>query len=65
MGWDPLLAYKFIPDNEYEIPMGLINLVNKVRKQKRSGLINPHTKQPLMKDEFESGDDAFIPVGFN
>lgn len=61
---DPLLAYKFIPDQEYDVPMGLINLVNKVKKQKRSGLVNPHTNQALMKDEMESGDDQFIPVGF-
>ena len=58
---DPLLSYKFVPDQEYEIPKGLIDKVNKKKKQKRSDLLGRDGK-PLMQDSQETGDDLFIPL---
>ena len=58
---DPLLAYKFVPDQEYDVPRGLIEMVNKKKVQKRSDLLDKSGK-PLMQDSQESGDDMFIPL---
>ena len=60
---DPLLQYKFIPENDYEIPKGLIDQVNNKKTQKRSGLLDKSGK-PLMTDTVETGDHRFVPVGF-
>lgn len=59
---DPLLQYKFIPDHEYEVPLGLVHMINKKKKQRRSGLVDKYNKQ-LMQDVEESGDELFVPVG--
>lgn len=60
---DPILTYNFIPEHEYEIPQGLKDLVNQKKKQKRSDLIDPHTKQPMMTDKLESTEHRFVSVG--
>lgn len=59
---DPLLGYKFIPDHEYDVPLGLIHMVNKKKKQKRTGLVDKNNKA-LMQDIEESGDEMFVATG--
>lgn len=59
---DPILSYRFIPDHEYEVPKGLIDMVNGNKRQKRSDLLDPYTNKPLLRDELESGDDMFVGV---
>lgn len=60
---DPLLSYKFIPEQEYEIPKGLVDQVNNKKIQKRSDLLDKSGK-PLMKDEMATTVHRFVPTGF-
>lgn len=60
---DPILSYRFIPEYEYEIPRGLIDQINSMRRKRRSDLLDKNGK-PLLKDEEEAGDDLFVPVNF-
>lgn len=56
---DPILSYKFLADHEYDIPKGLMDLVNKKRVTKRSGLIDKSGKE-LMQDSQESYEHRFV-----
>lgn len=60
---DPLLSYNFIPENEYEVPKGLVNQVNGKKVQKRSGLIDVNNKE-LMSDKMESSEHRFVAANF-
>ena len=60
---DPILSYKFLPDQEYEIPKGLADKVNSKKIQKRSGLLDKGGKE-LMSDTQELGEHRFVPTGF-
>ena len=60
---DPLLTYKFVPDQEYEIPKGLVEMVNNKKTMKRSGLLDAKGKA-LMTDVAEGTEHRFIPLGF-
>lgn len=60
---DPLLTYKFVPDQEYEIPKGLVDQVNNKKVMKRSGLLDKNNK-PLMVDSQEGTEHRFIALGF-
>lgn len=64
MRWDgdPVLTYRFIPEEVYEIPKGLMDEVNSKRLPKRSGLIDPRTKQELLTDKLEMSEHRFVPV---
>lgn len=66
MRWDgdPILTYNFIPEHEYEVPKGLVDMINSKRNPKRSDLIDPKTKQPLLTDKMEQSEHRFVPVGF-
>lgn len=66
MRWDgdPILSYKFIPEQIYEIPKGLVDEINNKRNPKRSGLIDPKTKEPIMMDKMEHSEHRFVPVSF-
>lgn len=60
---DPILGYKFIPEQEYEVPKGLIDQVNNKKVTKRSGLLDKNGKE-LMQDVSEGLEHRFIPSGF-
>lgn len=60
---DPLLAYKFIPDQEYEVPKGLVEQVNAKKINKRSGIVGLNG-QPMLMDQLVSSEHRFVPVGF-
>lgn len=61
---DPILCYKFIPDQEYEVPKGLVKLVNSKKEHKRSGILDPKTNQPALIDQEVPGEHRFVAVGF-
>ncbi len=56
---DPILSYKFLADQDYDIPKGLMDLVNKKRIQKRSGLLDKSGKE-LMQDTQEPYEHRFV-----
>lgn len=56
---DPILSYKFLPDHDYEIPKGLVDLVNKKKIQKRSGLLDKNSKE-LLVDTQEISEHRFV-----
>lgn len=60
---DPLLQYIFIPDQEYEIPKGLVEQVNSKKLNKRSGILNKNG-QPMMLDQQVPGEWRFVAAGF-
>ena len=57
---DPLLAYHFIPEHDYEVPKGLVNQVNAKKNPKRSGLMDVNGKE-LLTDEMEMSEHRFVP----
>ncbi len=57
---DPILSYRFIPDHEYEVPKGLVNIVNSKKEQKRSGILDPKTNQPALVDQAVPGEHRFV-----
>jgi len=59
---DPILTYKFLPDNDYDIPKGLVDLVNKKRIRKQSGLLDKSGKE-LMQDSMEPYEHRFVAAG--
>jgi hypothetical protein len=60
---DPILSYKFLPEHEYEVPQGLIDEVNALRVNKRSGLLDAF-ERPILKDEVEPSEHRFISSQF-
>lgn len=64
MRWDgdPILTYKFIPEEIYEIPQGLVDEINNKRIPKRSDLMDPHTKKPMLMDKMEMSEHRFVRV---
>lgn len=61
---DPILSYRFIPDQEYEVPKGLTNLVNGKKEHKRSGILDPKTQQPMILDQMVPGEHRFVATQF-
>src|SRR5260221_3604630 len=60
---DPLLSYKFVPNQEYEIPKGLVDMGNNKKTMKRSGPLDKNSK-PLLVDTQEGTEHRFVAVGF-
>lgn len=56
---DPLLHYQFIPDQEYDVPKGLVDQVNSKKVNKRSGILGKNG-QPMLVDEIVPGEWRFV-----
>jgi hypothetical protein len=67
MRWagDPIQMWNFIPDQEYEVPMGLVEEVNDKNKipKRLSGLLDAKGR-PLMKDAPGARVHEFVPISF-
>ena len=69
---DPVQIWHFIPEKEYDVPLGLIKEVNDKNKRlpKRSGLVSidgepiKRDESPLDKDEAGEWLHQFVPVAF-
>ena len=67
MRWagDPIQMWNFIPDQEYEVPRGLVDEVNDKRRipKKMSGLLDAQGKA-LLVDQPGQRLHEFVAVGF-
>jgi hypothetical protein len=67
MRWagDPIQMWNFIPDQEYEVPRGLVDEVNDKRRipKKMSGLLDANGKA-LLVDQPGQRIHEFVAVGF-
>jgi hypothetical protein len=59
---DPVLTYRFIPDHIYDIPQGLVDMVNEKTVPKRSDLIDPNTKKIATMDSKMKTEHRFVSV---
>lgn len=62
---DPIQTWKFIPDQVYEVPMGLINEINEHMGMIVRSEILDSKGVPTMKDGAPRKEHQFIPISFN
>lgn len=65
-GGDPITMWRFLHDNVYEVPKGLVDDVNSPnkRQKKRAGFLVNGKGEPLETDQLEDPIHRFIPVEF-
>jgi hypothetical protein len=58
----PIFLYRFLHDQTYTVPKGLVATINDPRKRRpiREGSIDPHTNAPREKDEGSFKLDEFV-----
>lgn len=67
---EPMLQYHLIPNQVYDLPMGMIKEVNEVKMPKRSGLVSVDGKDirkdgaPLDKDTEAEAIHMLVPATF-
>lgn len=57
---DPVLQYKFLHNQTYLVPYGLIKETKEYKGKKRSGLLDPKTNKELMADTDEQCEHYFV-----
>lgn len=58
----PIYLYRFLHNETYTVPKGLVNIVNDARRKRpiREGYIDPATNTPREKDEGSFRIDEFV-----
>lgn len=57
---DPVLQYRFIPEQTYTVPYGLVKEVNEFKLKKRSDLLDPNTGKTALIDSDTESEHKFI-----
>jgi hypothetical protein len=60
---EPINFYRFLDGHEYDVPIGLINIVNSSGIEQRSEVVDVNG-MPTIKDGKKKRLHQFIPVGF-